>query len=186
MSTSGDHGAFACHVTTAVIFDQLACHGTCTAKLRVVSERRGSDEDEHQGQAFYQDHLISCPALGRAENHTGPIIECGSAATKTRRSNTTRQVADGRSANAAIGRCQCIAVAEMRRFIWAIAMLEHRRYFPHVNPPISRTPICFRALTACVASLTRPPSAWNFSLAERASRRRCIKGQDRFVCVRVR
>src|SRR5215467_7209205 len=73
MSTCGDHGVFACHVTTAVIFDQLACHGACTAKLRVVSERRGSDEDEHQGQAFYQDHLIACPALGRAKDHTGPI-----------------------------------------------------------------------------------------------------------------
>src|SRR6516165_9290184 len=38
MSTCGDHGVFACHITTAVIFDQLACHGACTAKLRVVSE----------------------------------------------------------------------------------------------------------------------------------------------------
>jgi hypothetical protein len=106
MSTSGDHGVFACHVTTAVIFDQLACHGACTAKLRVVSERRGSDEDEHQGQAFYQDHLIACPALGRAKDHTGPITECGSAATKTRSSNTTRQITEERSACVAIGRCQ--------------------------------------------------------------------------------
>ena len=67
MSTCGDHGVFACHVTAAVIFDQLACHGAGTAKLRVVSERRGSYEDEHQGQSFYQDHLISCPVLGRGK-----------------------------------------------------------------------------------------------------------------------
>jgi hypothetical protein len=103
MSTCGDQRVFARHVTTAVVFDQLACHSACTAKLRVASERRGSDEDEHQGQAFYQDHLISGPALGRAKDHTGPITECGSAATKTRSSNTTRQVAEERSACVAIG-----------------------------------------------------------------------------------
>lgn len=114
MSTSGDHGAFACHVTTAVIFDQLACHGACMAKLRVVSERRGSDEDEHQGQAFYQDHLISCPALGRAKDYTGPITECGSAATKTRSSNTTRQVAEESSACVAIGAMPALVLPLLR------------------------------------------------------------------------
>jgi hypothetical protein len=47
MSTCGDHGVFACHVTAAVILDQLACHGACAVKLRVVRERRGSAEEEH-------------------------------------------------------------------------------------------------------------------------------------------
>jgi hypothetical protein len=72
MSTCGDHGVFACDVTAAVIFDQLTCRGACTAKLRVVSERRGSDEDERQGQSFYQDHFISRLVLGRGKGSYRP------------------------------------------------------------------------------------------------------------------
>jgi hypothetical protein len=106
MSTCGRHGVFACHVTAAVIFDQLACRSACTAKLWVVSERRGGDEDEHQGQPFYQDHFISCPVLDRAKDYTGPITECRSATTKIRSSNMTRQAAKERCARVAIWRCQ--------------------------------------------------------------------------------
>jgi hypothetical protein len=69
-----------------------------------------------------------------AKDHTGPIIECGRTATKIRSSNTTRQVAEERFAPVAVcSASTSIPIAEM------IAMADHRRYFPHVNPPIRRT-----------------------------------------------
>jgi hypothetical protein len=88
-----------------------------------------------------------------AKDHTGPIIESGRTATKIRSSNATGQVAEERFAPVAVcSASTSIPIAEM------IAMADHRRYFPHVNPPIGRTGRYCHLLRTASAGNLAPPS----------------------------
>jgi hypothetical protein len=158
------------------MFDQLACHRTPTAKLWIVSERRGSDEEKYQGQSLCQGRFISRPVSGggkglRRPDHRVKLrpSKLGSTATKIQsRPGTTSQVGGKASrARRSDGADTGIGIAQMRRLRWMIAILNHRHHLLHINSPIGRTRICFPVIVACrqlvrrQASSSTSCSVWN-------------------------